>query len=377
MKIIHVVPSISEEASGPTYSVSALNKAMRSAGEHSRLIATGPESLGDDVRIFPRQSFPYRLGVAPEMLRWLVAEVNAQNADVLHSHGMWMMPNVYPSWAARRGKVALVISPRGTFSEWAMKQSRVRKFIMWRAVQKSAIGNADLFHATSESEYADIRRMGFRQPVAVIPNGVDLPNQEKRKFRKSNDRCLLFLSRIHPTKGLEFLLHAWSGLQQQYPEWRMRIIGPGDDAYLRDLTRLASVLELERVIFSGPLYGDEKQEAYRNADLFVLPTRSENFGMAVAEALASGCPVITTKGAPWSGLVAERAGWWIDIGTAPLKAALSEAMSADLCTLANMGARGRDWMERDFSWRRIAAQMLEAYRWANKGGTPPPWAYCD
>lgn len=380
MRIIHVVPYIGEEASGPAYSTTTLNRSMRDLGLASQLIATdnaeqGSETTVDGLRFFPRRKVLSRLGRSPEMLRWLEAEVSINTVDIIHNNSLWMMPNVYPGWVTAGTTVPLVVSPRGTFSQWAMKRSRSVKFLFWHALQKRALAHTALFHATAESEFEDIRRVGFRQPVAVIPNGIDVhPVSEPPP---SSERTLLFLGRVHPVKGIDLLLKAWSVLHASFPEWRLRIVGPGSESYVADLKKLAVSLAAERVDFSGPLYGHEKLRAYKDASLFVLPTHSENFGMAIAEALASGRPVITTKGAPWSALVDHRAGWWIDLGVEPLKRALQDAMRKDPSDLAAMGARGRAWMERDFSWDQIAAQMIESYRWVREGGTPPAWIRND
>jgi len=303
--------------------------------------------------------------------------VAANAVDILHNHSIWMMPNVYPGWVTKGRNVPLVVSPRGTFSKWAMRRSRTVKFLFWHSLQKRAIAHAAMFHATATSEYDDIRRLGFRQPVVVLPNGIDFPPSSAGMRRDEGKATLLFLSRVHPTKGLENLLQAWAALQHQHLQWKLRIVGPGEPSYLKKLGDLASSLGLERITFDGPLYGREKDQAYRSADLFVLPTHSENFGMAVAEALAVGCPVVTTKGAPWSGLVEHHAGWWIDIGVEPLRMALDEAMAKHAGDLAEMGARGRSWMERDFSWEQIAAQMIESYRWIREGGAQPDWIVND
>ncbi len=377
MRALHVVPSIEQEASGPSYAVASLSRAMNHAGAESRLITTGAGRTDKDagVRTFPRRPFPYRLGRSPEMYRWLRSEVAAKAIDIVHNHSIWMMPNVYPGWVTQKGDAPLVVSPHGTFSEWALGRSKAVKFVFWNSLQRRAITHAALFHATAESEYTDIRRLGFRQPIALIPNGVDIPEVAAQPHREQ--KTLLFLSRVHPGKGVEFLLEAWARLQRAHPEWILRIVGPGDPAYVRKLADLATSLRAERVTFAGALYGREKHDAYQSADLFVLPTHSENFGMAIAEALAAGCPVITTRGAPWSGLVEHQAGWWVDIGVEPLRTALEQAMSTDACALWEKGARGRSWMERDFSWDRIAAQMLESYRWVREGGTRPAWIHND
>ncbi len=355
---------------------------MREAGADSRVIVTGAERTDDDIGLltFPRRSFPYRIGRSPEMYRWLSREVRSNAVDVVHNHSVWMMPNVYPGWVTRNSNVPLVVSPRGTFSRWALNRSRAVKFLFWNGLQKRAIAHAAMFHATAESEYEDIRRLGFRQPVAVIPNGIDLPSRarkEKMPARPEARRHLLFLSRIHPKKGIDNLLRAWAHIEARFADWDLRIVGLSEAGHLDELRHLSQSLKLKRVRFDGPLYGADKLRAYRSADLFVLPTHSENFGMTIAEALAAGCPVITTKGAPWAGLTEHRAGWWIDIGVEPLRQALEEAMAKEPEALAHMGASGRAWMAREFSWERIAEQMLGSYRWIINGGAVPPWIRND
>jgi glycosyltransferase involved in cell wall biosynthesis len=377
MKVIHVIPSIEEEASGPAYSVPSLSNAMRNAGTESCLVSTVSNQVEEAAgfKTFSRRRFPYRVGRSPEMYRWLCQEVSSGAIDIVHNHGIWMMPNVYPGWVTRGSQTPLVVSPRGTFSEWAMNHSKAVKIPFWHVFQKRAISGAALFHATSEGEYGDIRRLNFRQPIAVIPNGVDLPLLDEPRFGAR--RSLLFLGRVHPVKGVDNLLRAWAALESRFEDWDLRIVGPGDEGYLRELDGLATSLRVTRATFDGSLYGAAKEQAYRSADLFVLPTHSENFGIAVAEALAAGCPVITTKGAPWSGLREHGAGWWIDIGVDPLRRALEVAMSKPRQELAAMGSRGRSWMERDFSWDKIATQMIEAYRWLREGGVSPDWIRHD
>ena len=127
----------------------------------------------------------------------------------------------------------------------------------------------------------------------------------------------------------------------------------------------------------GPVFGAAKLDAYRAADIFVLPTLNENFGMTVAESLAAGTPVIATKGAPWAALETERCGWWIDHGVEPLAAALKVAMATPRAGLEAMGTRGRAWMMRDFGWDRIALDMLAVYRWLRAGGEPPATVHLD
>lgn len=186
-------------------------------------------------------------------------------------------------------------------------------------------------------------------------------------------RQLLFLGRIHPVKGVDVLLRAWQAVEHRFPDWDLCIVGPDDGGYRREMEDLAARLGLKRVVFRGPLFGEEKLRAYRESSLFVLPTHSENFGIAVAEALAAGTPAIVTKGAPWRGLENQGAGWWIDIGVDPLIACLEKALDSQPATLSEMGRAGRDWMSRDYSWDRIGEKFEATYRWILKGGETPSW----
>jgi glycosyltransferase involved in cell wall biosynthesis len=160
-------------------------------------------------------------------------------------------------------------------------------------------------------------------------------------------------------------------VEAAYPDWRLRIVGPDELGHAGELAALAAELKTRRVLIEGSVAGDAKTTAYKEADLFVIPTLNENFAITVAEALAAGTPVIATKGAPWPGLVHEGCGWWIDHGVEPLAAALSKAMAMRREALQEMGAKGRAWMARDFSWDRAAHDMLNIYRWLSSGGEAP------
>ena len=187
-----------------------------------------------------------------------------------------------------------------------------------------------------------------------------------------SQRVVLSLGRVHPKKGLARLVRAWSKVEASCPGWRLRIAGPPEAGHDDELRALATALGLTRVFVEGPIYGEAKTIAYRDADVFVLPTLNENFGLTVAEALAAGTPAISTKGAPWSGLDGEGCGWWIDHGVEPLAAALAHAMALPRGALKAMGDKGREWMKLRFSWDRVADDMLDVYLWLARGAEPPP-----
>jgi glycosyltransferase involved in cell wall biosynthesis len=376
MRLIHTLPSVSEEASGPSYSVIRLCEALIGWGEELTLAALRMAEIPSPppfLKLFPLGLGPSKLGPSPAMSRWLDHMAASGEVSLFHNHSLWMMPNVYPGRVAAKRNVPLVTSPRGTLSAWAMSSGSPVKRIFWPLVQRPSLQATTCFHATSEPELADIRRIGFRQPVALIPNGVHLPSVQKPASR--DGRTLLFLGRVHPIKGLDALLPAWRAVQERFPDWRLRIVGPGDPAYVRSIQRLAATLGAERVEFAGPLRGDAKWRAYAEADLYVLPSYSENFGMTVAEALASAKPAIVTRGAPWPGLPREGAGWWIENGVDSLVGALGQAMGTPPGQLETMGNLGRSWMEREFAWPEIGRKMAGTYRWILEGGEKPAWVF--
>ena len=378
MRVIHTLSAIGIEASGPSYSVPRLCEALIRAGVETTLAVLdwipGISAL-DYVKRFPLGFGPRRLGRSPAMARWLVERVRRGEVQVLHNHGLWMMPNVYPGWARKAGEVRLVVSPRGMLSEWALNHHGLRKRVLWLLLQRQTLERADCFHVTAESEVEEVRRLGFRQPVAVLPNGIDVPPYEKPT--PGPRRRLLYLGRIHKKKGIDLLLKAWRAVAPKFPEWELIIAGPDDGGYLGEMRRLAADLGLERVSFPGPVYGDDKLRMYRAADLYVLPTYSDNFALTVAEALAAGTPAIVSQGAPWSGLEKEGAGWWVEIGVDPLVAALETALAEPPEVLRAMGARGREWMVRDLSWEAIGRQMASVYRWLCGQGERPPCVRTD
>jgi glycosyltransferase involved in cell wall biosynthesis len=383
LRTTHVVASIVDAGAGPTYSVSALcrNLAAHDAVVRLRSVDGWRASPGQTPPPLPDvevTQHPQSAGGLPLLSSLCMSaslrrslDEDARTSEVLHAHGLWLMPNIYPARAVRRpgARAKLVISPRGMLGAAALSFSSGKKQLFWRAFQASAMRAASCLHATSEAEFEEIRRAGLRTPVAIIPNGVDIPAGTPPG---SESRVAVSLGRVHPKKGLDRLVRAWASVEAEQPGWALRIIGPAELGYDAELRALAASLNLSTVTIEPPLFGAEKLAALREAELFVLPTLNENFAMTVAEALAAGTPVISTKGAPWAGLEHERCGWWVDHGVDAMSAALREALSLSPQSRAEMGARGRAWMERDFGWSSVAGNMLDVYRWLAGQGAPPP-----
>jgi glycosyltransferase involved in cell wall biosynthesis len=335
---------------------------------------SGVASDGDTGLCFPQDStsipFLRELRSSSGLTRAL--REFTPEADVIHNHGLWLMPNVEAGRAALLARKPFIVAPRGMLSPAALAFSRLKKRAVWALMQGNVVRRASCIHATSEQEHDEIRDFGLKNPIAVIPNGIDIPELD-RCLTNATDagRVVLSLGRIHPKKGLDRLVRAWAIIEAAHSDWRLRIIGPDELGHARELASLAASLKTQRVSIEGPVAGDAKTSAYREADLFVLPTLNENFAITVAEALAAGTPVIATKGAPWHGLEREDCGWWIDHGVEPLVATLAKAMIMRRGSLQAMGAKGRAWMKRDFSWDCAAHDMLDVYRWLSFGGGVP------
>jgi glycosyltransferase involved in cell wall biosynthesis len=379
-RIVHVIAGLDAAHGGPSYSVPRLCAALTAAGAHVELFSVRTlgrrEVVGSSVA---GRSFAPDWAHIP-VLRELrcsselvcALHETASDVDVIHNHGLWLMPNVNAGRVALRARKPFIVSPRGMLGAAALAFSRAKKRIAWALLQGDVVRCASCIHATSEQEHDEIRHFGLNNPIAIIPNGIDVPEPDNHSTAATEfSRIVLSLGRIHPKKGLDRLVRAWARVESAHPEWRLRIVGPDELGHANELAALAAELKTQRVSIEGPVAGDAKAAAYREADLFVLPTLNENFATTVAEALAAGTPVIATKGAPWHGLAREGCGWWIDHGVEPLVVTLAKAMEIRRETLQGMGAKGRAWMARDLSWDRVARDMLDVYGWLAVGGEPP------
>lgn len=373
LRAAHLTTSISPEAGGPAYSIPRLCESLREVGISVDLLVVS--TLQGDRRTTPHKSFqiesrlPTRLGHAPGMWRWLKENAQAGRIDITHSHNLWAMPSIYPDWMRRRWNIPHIVSPRGTLTEYSMSIGSSFKRAHWPLVQRPALQRAACFHATAEAEIEDIRRLGFRQPVALLPIGVDLPSAQPAPAEDA--RTVLYLGRLHPEKGVAELLDAWALVEDRRSNWRLRIVGPDTIGYRSALEQQARRLNLKRVAFGDPCFGSAKFDEYRAASLYVLPSPTENFGVSVAEALASAIPAIANHGAPWSGLIEQDCGWWIPNGVAPLVETLLCATGLDRDTRERMGRNGRIYVERAFGWKRIAEDMAHVYAWVLGRGARP------
>jgi glycosyltransferase involved in cell wall biosynthesis len=378
LRAVHIVASIDDEAAGPSVSVPRLAEAQAQTGLRAELstVATGDAPTRGLAPSVPHLRHPPSFAGVPLVSKLVPSEAmrrdlvnRAGQIQIAHTHGLWLLPNIYPAAMTAAG-THFVLSPRGMLGADALAFSRGKKRVFHTLVQKRALARVSLLHATSEAEVEDIRFFGLTQPVVMAPNGVDIPPEAPARAM-TEPRTILSLGRLHPKKGLDRLIRAFAAIEREIPGWRLRIIGPSEMGYGPELEILARNLGSAAISIEPPLFGEAKLAAYREASVFVLPTLHENFAMTVAEALAAGTPVVSTKGAPWGGLETERCGMWVDHGPEPMAAALRTMMALSDEERAEMGARGRAWMARDFCWERVARTLIGAYEWLTKGGDAP------
>jgi len=304
-------------------------------------------------------------------------------AHIIHSHGVWMYPSMISGTVAAKRKIPLVIAPHGMLDSWALKNSAWKKKIAGWLYENRNLRSAACIHALCESEYRSIRAYGLKNPVCIIPNGVDLPDLPVGQIVPpwesqigAEKNVLLFLGRIHPKKGLENLIRAWGILKgrklRELEQWHLAIAGWSQGGHENELKQLANKLNLGAdVSFAGPLYDSAKDAALRAAKAFILPSFSEGLPMAVLEAWAYGLPVIMTRECN----ITEgfEAGAALDIR--PDVDSVLEGL-VNFLRLSNnarekMGQSGLQLVRNGFSWPKIARQMIDVYKWV-LGQSPKP-----
>jgi glycosyltransferase involved in cell wall biosynthesis len=296
--------------------------------------------------------------------------------DLVHVHGLWRVLYAQAGRYAENSHRPLVISTHGMLYDLALIAGRLRRKGVARWLfQDRLLRSARCLHVTAPDEADQLRRLGFDRPVAIIPWGVDTPSESDTRILTPPDserRALLYFGRLHPHKGLDVLLRAWSQVCRRFAAWHLVIAGSDFDGYGATLARLASELGVsDSVSFPGPVDGVARERLFGGASLLVLPSARENFGLVIAEALVRGVPVIATQGAPWSRVVDEQCGWWVPVGMEPLVTVLGDALARPPETLWAMGARGRQFARAQFAWETATRAMIDLYHWVLERGPQP------
>lgn len=299
--------------------------------------------------------------------------LNALHPDVVHVNCCWHPVFAKVAVWAKAAGYRVVLSPHGMLEPWIVQRHywllKVPALLLW---QRAALKCADVVHVTAESEKQNVLALNqhcvllrsWHPATHVIANGIDVESISMRSQWTRHYR-LLFMSRIHPKKGVDMLLRAFASLSvvgQPLADYRLQIAGEGEAHYVSELKSLAQQLGVaDKVEWLGGIFGPQKWQLMREADLFILPTHSENFGIVVAESLASGTPVLTTKGTPWQQLETEHCGWYVDVNTAAIADGMAQFAQCDETQLKEMGLNGRRLVEQQFGTAEVASQFVSMY----------------
>lgn len=385
LRVLHVVPSFWPALlryGGPIESTLQLCRHLAAAGCEVTVLTTdsnGPGTrvaveTGSEVELAAGMRVRYyrklmRNSVAPELIRNLARYAAA--ADLVHLHAVYNFPTIPTLAVCRRMHKPLIWAPHGSFQKWPGRRRALAKSV-WNGLCRKIVPAHTIFHATSEPEAESIRTALPGLSIAVITNGVTIPDSSPGPAGGADTLRLLFIGRLDPVKGIENLLQACAILRRrEAPSFTLTLAGDGPEAYRKGLHELVHRYELtDRVRMIGPVNGDEKERAFAEADVAIIPSFTENFGIVVAEALARQRPVIASHGTPWAEVERVGCGLWVENSPA----ALSEAVCRiSTMPLPQMGEKGRRWMIERFGWPAIAQQMLACYGRALSiaGGTGP------
>lgn len=388
VKPVFTVGGLYSKANGVAWIMRDLAAALGRAGAPVDVYAgdclgRGASSIGEIFE--PPTRWISRRGIWLGGLSWTPGLKSAMRtgfaeSDVIHNHSLWMLPNSYGSRIGRRLGKPVVITAHGALEPWALSNSGWKKRLVGAWFQWKDLRAAQCIHVNSHAEAEGIRRLGLKQPIAVIPNGVDFgpidaADDGEQFLSRFPDlrgrRLLLFMARLHEKKGLRHLIQAFSRVVPEYNDWHLVIAGP-DDGFEAPTSDLVASLGIENeVTLIGRLDGDLKYSALQAADAYVLPSFSEGFSMSILEAMGSGLPALITPGCNFP--EAAEAGGAIEVEP---NAESTEAGLRDLLTLSDeklraMSRAAASLVRSRYTWDSVARQTLDMYRWVANGGQRP------
>jgi poly(glycerol-phosphate) alpha-glucosyltransferase len=376
IRVVVVTHSLSRQAGGLFIGVRRFAQGAAAQGLDVRIHGLADAHAAADLPAWQplvptahRTAGPANLGHAPTL--WPALKRDVAPGAVMHLHGVWKLTSLATLSISRARGVPRIVSPHGMLDAWALSQGRARKRLAGWLYENGNLGGAACLHAVCDAERLQLRACGWRNPIAVIPNGTDLPDEtgappdpNTEPLLPPDKRVLLFLSRVHPKKGLPLLIRAWERVAPQFPDWLLAIVGPDENGHEAEIRVQAKAARLEdRVRLLGPRYGAARDGIFRRADAFVLPSYSEGFPMAALESLAYRVPVLLTPMCNFPEAMAAGAG--LEVRTEPdsLADGLCRMLAMPSAERRAMGERGRQLVTARYTWRELCARMREVYEW--------------
>lgn len=354
MRVLHIIGSIDKSAGGPSRSVPQTCEQLADLGIEIELIA---RPSAHPVKPKLNQYFKLKFLDIKQLFKFGIS-ISKNDYDLIHLQHIWDPYIHVMAWIAGFKGIPYIITPRGMLEPWIMQHNPLKKKIGMLLYQKKDLKKADVIHATCEMEKNNIQNLGIQNKIEVIPNGIDLSSIHEQKG-SFGSKTIVFLSRIHKKKGIDILLEAWKKAKTK--DWQLHIAGEGEPQYIQTLQNIIDAQGIQNARFVGGKYGDAKWDFIINADIFVLPTHSENFGIAIAEALAVGTPVITTTGTPWEELITHKCGWWIELSVENLTKAIESAINSDKEDLQAMSKNAIQLIKEKYDIQSVALKIKEMY----------------
>jgi poly(glycerol-phosphate) alpha-glucosyltransferase len=378
VKVSFVTASVSRIGGGIFYSLCGLSKGLVADDVDVKVLALNDayteadsnQLTGVDLGVYKRIG-PSSFGYSPSLKEALRNE----KFDLIHSHGLWMYPSAVSGAIAKKKSLPNVISPHGMLDSWALLNSAWKKSLAGALFENTHLHGASCIHALNYSEYIAIRNYGLKNPVALIPNGVYMPDISQHKGQpdwarniKDDGMRLLYLGRIHPKKGISNLLHAWakviSDRKAHQKPWELIIAGWDQGGHQGELENLVVTLNIkDSVRFIGPQFNEQKELTLSYADAFILPSLSEGFPMAVLEAWSYAKPVLMSSHCNipegFDSGAAMESGTDVD----DIQESLIKLFSMDISQLKNMGDNGLQLVEQNYTWKNVSQNMLKVYEW--------------
>lgn len=376
MKTLHS-GALDVNAGGPALSMSLTLRGLEKAGV-STVALTNPISsngkLIDDklnVRFTHRQKYG-TLAYVDNIYDCLKEE---NDVDIYHIHGTWMYHGLAVSRYAKKAGKPYLVAPRGMLYPQALAHHALFKKLSLQLYQNKIFADAACVQCTCMEEMEHYRALGFKNPVAVLPNPIDINGIVKREIPEKQVLKIGYLGRLHPRKRVERLIYAFANLRKELSDCRLVIIGGGDEKYEQFLKDEARRLNVSNIEFTGFLTGDEKDQAITDLAYLAVPSDFENFGNIVTEALVRGVPVIASKGMPWQELEEHHCGWWIDNEQESINRTILAAITILQEERVHMGMNGKKLVSTNYSVEALGLKMARLYEWILNGGNKPKFVY--
>lgn len=384
MKIVLISGTNSRLSGGLFYSIKSLG---RSLINHSRqkvtYICHDDQYSNEDRSSW--EGLPlgiYKLIKLPLVERWgfsidIHRVLENERPDIIDIQSTWM----YYSYAALKYKkkhpnTKIVITPRGTLDRMQVSSLSLPKRLSYWLYEKENFETADCFRALCKPEVASLKQFGIKVPIAVIPNGFELPSEFANPGAGGDKKVMLFIGRINPKKGLKELIEGVSLLRQRRPDllddWVIKIAGWDQNGHIQKLQKMVMDLNLsDSVIFLGPRYGDEKKQELLNSQAFILTSFSEGMPMSVLEAWAYKLPVVMTDGCNLPDGFENNAALRVETSAESICEGLIYFFTMPAVERSNMGLNGYKLVSTRYQWDKIADDTVTLYNYLINGGTKP------